>query len=129
MNLLPFTLPNKKMKMHEVLRILRSQRGYTQEYMADRLGIDTVNYGRIERGQAKLTIDRLEQIADILGIEVADVFAHTLRPGRTKDSDDAGTHIEVRALLDYNIALSKQIIQEIKELKREGCAKDRKQNA
>jgi len=38
------------------------------------LAIDPVNYGRIERGKTKLTIDRLERIAQILGVELDELL-------------------------------------------------------
>jgi len=44
-----------KMKLNERIRTIRQGKGYTQEYMAEKLGIDTVNYGRIERGQTQIT--------------------------------------------------------------------------
>ncbi len=56
------------------IRQIRLSRGYTQEYMADKLGIDTVNYGRIERGQSKLTIDRFLRICEILDVKPIDLL-------------------------------------------------------
>ncbi len=63
--------------MHEILekiRNLRLSRGYTQEYMAEKLGIDTVNYGRIERGKSKLTLDRFLKICEILQVSPAELL-------------------------------------------------------
>ncbi len=55
------------MKPGETIRHLRQQRGYSQEAMADSLGLSTTAYGDIERGKTDLTISRLAQIADVLG--------------------------------------------------------------
>ncbi len=52
----------------EKIRNIRLSHGYTQEYMAEKLGIDTVNYGRIERGKSKLTLDRFLKICEILQV-------------------------------------------------------------
>lgn len=65
----------------EKIRLLRLQKGYSQENMADVLGISTTAYGDIERGKTELTLSRLEQIAvglqtpmgELMGI--TDVYA------------------------------------------------------
>ncbi len=62
------------MEIHEKIRIIRQSKSYTQENVADSLNIDTVNYGRIERGKAKLTVDRLFEICKILDTEPASLF-------------------------------------------------------
>ena len=61
-------------KILEKIRNLRLSRGYTQEYMAEKLGIDTVNYGRIERGKSKLTLDRFLKICDILQVSPTELL-------------------------------------------------------
>lgn len=74
--LLPVIL---NMKIHDKIRTIRQSENYTQEYIAEKLGIDTVNYGRMERGKAKLTVDRLLEICTILNIEPGILFQNTLR--------------------------------------------------
>ncbi len=65
----------KNMKIHEKLRTIRISMGYTQDYVANKLFIDPVNYGRIERGQSKITIDRLTKISEILDFDVSEIFS------------------------------------------------------
>jgi transcriptional regulator with XRE-family HTH domain len=63
--------------MKEILdkiRAIRLEKGYTQEYIASKLGIDPVNYGRLERGQSKLTLERFIQICKILDVPPATFF-------------------------------------------------------
>jgi len=48
---------------------IREFRNYSQEYMAEHLGISQVSYSRIENGQTKLDIQRMEQIANILEVD------------------------------------------------------------
>ncbi|MDF7816476.1 helix-turn-helix transcriptional regulator [Runella sp. MFBS21] len=50
------------------IRLLRLERGFSQENMADSLGISTTSYGDIERGKTDITLSRLMQIAEIYGI-------------------------------------------------------------
>ena len=50
------------------LRLLREFRNYSQEYIAEKLGITQHAYSRIENNQTKLTAERLERLAAILNI-------------------------------------------------------------
>src|SRR6202012_1314436 len=50
------------------LRLLREFRNYSQEYIAEKLGITQNAYSRIENNQTRLTAERLEKLAFILEI-------------------------------------------------------------
>ena len=50
------------------LRVLREFRNYSQEYIAEKLGITQNAYSRIENNQTKMTAERLERLAVILNI-------------------------------------------------------------
>ena len=52
------------------IKNIRKAKGVSQESIAYDLGIDYSTYGKIERGQIALTIDRLEKIAEILDVSV-----------------------------------------------------------
>ena len=58
------------------IQILRLCLGYTQKYMADKLGIRQKAYSRIESGQQKLKTSELACIAKLLSVPVADLFNH-----------------------------------------------------
>ena len=57
-------LPNLlgNMKVNEKIRFLRENKNLTQDQMAERLGMSTNGYAKIERGETRLTIPKLEQI-------------------------------------------------------------------
>ncbi|GAB4031265.1 helix-turn-helix domain-containing protein [Spirosoma jeollabukense] len=57
-----------KTSIEEKIRLERLQRGLSQENMADLLNLSTTAYGDIERGKTDLTLSRLTQIANVLGI-------------------------------------------------------------
>jgi len=57
------------------IRNARSQKGYTQEYMADNLGISQKQYSRIESGESRLSLNYLEKICEQLEINPQDLFA------------------------------------------------------
>lgn len=48
------------------IRKYRDEKCYTQEYMANRLGIGQSAYQKIESGESKISVERLTQIARIL---------------------------------------------------------------
>jgi transcriptional regulator with XRE-family HTH domain len=50
------------------LRLLREFRNYSQEYIAEKLGITQNAYSRIENNQTRLTTERLERLAVILNV-------------------------------------------------------------
>jgi len=50
------------------LRLLREFRNYSQEYIAEKLGITQHAYSRIENNLTRLTAERLERLAAILNI-------------------------------------------------------------
>lgn len=62
------------------IRLLRQKKGYSQENMADMLGLSTTAYGDIERGKTDLTISRLQQIATALGTTAPQLLSGDLSP-------------------------------------------------
>jgi transcriptional regulator with XRE-family HTH domain len=53
------------------VRRLRPDRGWTQEDLADRVGLSARYVGQIERAQASMTITVLGRIANALEVEAA----------------------------------------------------------
>lgn len=54
------------MTIGDKIRKVRELKSYKQEYVADRLGMSVTAYGNIERGESRLSFERLEQIARVL---------------------------------------------------------------
>jgi transcriptional regulator with XRE-family HTH domain len=52
------------------IKTFRELRSYDQKSMATKLGISQPEYSNIEKGNVSLVIDRLFQIAEILGVKV-----------------------------------------------------------
>lgn len=58
------------------IRKVRTLRGYSQQYMADQLGLNSQKqYGRYETGETKLDLEILEAIAKVLDMRVADLLS------------------------------------------------------
>ena len=52
----------------------RKEKGFSQEKMADMLGLDTSNYSRRENGETQIKIAEWERIAQILSVPLSDIF-------------------------------------------------------
>lgn len=61
------------MKTGEKIRFLRNIRGYSQENMADMVGISRQAYGELERGNTNPSPERIAQIAEKLGVAPNDI--------------------------------------------------------
>jgi len=53
------------------IKQIRELKSFTQEYVAQELGISQPAYVKIEQGLTILKIDRLQQIADILEVDLS----------------------------------------------------------
>ena len=62
------------MVVGENIRQLRVKKGYSQEYMADCLGISQQSYSRIEKKASEYPLSRLSQIADLLEVSLFDII-------------------------------------------------------
>ena len=53
------------------IKRMREQKGYSQEYMAAQLEMKQASYSRLESQESKLTLDRLQEIANILETDIS----------------------------------------------------------
>ena len=63
------------MNVNEKIRMMREVRNWTQEKMAEKLGISHNGYAKIERGETKLYLEKLNQIAQIFNINLSDLVS------------------------------------------------------
>lgn len=63
------------MPLHDNIRKFREQKQWSQEYMAEQLGLSKNGYAKIERGESRPSLDRLEQITAVFGIGMIDLFS------------------------------------------------------
>jgi transcriptional regulator with XRE-family HTH domain len=69
--------PNKKTANKSIgksIRILRHQHGWSQEDIANRLGISIPAFSKIETGVTDVNLSRLEQIANIYEVSVVQLL-------------------------------------------------------
>jgi transcriptional regulator with XRE-family HTH domain len=56
------------------IKNIRLSLGYSQATIAERLGISPNAYGKIERSEVDINLSRLEQIVEVLGVTMSDIF-------------------------------------------------------
>ncbi|KUJ63536.1 XRE family transcriptional regulator [Flavobacteriaceae bacterium CRH] len=57
------------------IKSIRELKNYTQEYMADQLGVTQAGYSKIEKGKTILSYVKLVEIAKILEVSVEDIIS------------------------------------------------------
>lgn len=62
------------MQAHEKIRNFREQHKWSQEEMAAKLNLSVSGYAKIEQGKSSPNLQRLQAIADVLGIEMVDLM-------------------------------------------------------
>ncbi len=62
------------MQLYERIKFIRLFKGWSPEETAARLCVSVNGYAKIERGESDITLSRLEQIAEIFGIDPSELF-------------------------------------------------------
>ncbi len=62
------------MSIADNLQKLRKTQHLSQEQMAEMMGMSKNGYGKLERGESRITVEHLQQIAQVFNIDVADLL-------------------------------------------------------
>ncbi|MFB9076784.1 helix-turn-helix transcriptional regulator [Flavobacterium procerum] len=57
------------------IKSIRELKNYTQEYMAEKLGVTQAGYSKIEKGKTSLSYEKLVEIGKILDVSVEDIIS------------------------------------------------------
>ncbi len=61
------------MTVQEKIRSLREQNNLTQTDMAVRMNLSQNGYAKLERGESKLNLEKLQQLSDIFKIDITEL--------------------------------------------------------
>lgn len=61
------------MLTREKIKLLRHSRKWSQEYIAEKLGMSPNGYGALERGDSHITLEKLEKIAQLLEVPLSEL--------------------------------------------------------
>lgn len=62
------------MKVHEKIRSLREAKNWSQEEMAAKLNMSVNGYSKIERGETRVHIPKLEKISEVLEMDLIELM-------------------------------------------------------
>lgn len=62
------------MAIQDKIRMLREFNQWTQDDMADKMEMSKNGYGKIERGESRMSLDKLEKIAQIFNIDIVELI-------------------------------------------------------
>jgi len=83
------------------IRKLREQKGFSQDFVAEKLGINQSTYGKLERDVSNITLDRLFKIADVLEEDVTTLLDIGKKNIFTNQSNQGNGYVET-INNDYN---------------------------
>ncbi len=65
---------NIKKKFGNVVRELRRQKWFSQEWFAIKCGLHRTHIWLIENGKTNVTLENIEKLAETLGVSLGDLF-------------------------------------------------------
>ena len=108
------------LKLGEKIRKIRVEKGFSQEYVAEKLGMTSPAFSNIERDKTHLTWDRIEEISKILEIDPFElvknepvmIFKDCSQSGNIQTINNYPSNEERIGLLELKIKeLEKQILK------------------
>lgn len=98
------------------IRTLRHQRGWSQEDVANRLGISIPAFSKIETGITDVNLSRLEQIANIYEITVVQLLGLGLTESEKQYSSMSAAQKKLNAREAEIAELQRKVIELYEEL-------------
>jgi transcriptional regulator with XRE-family HTH domain len=101
------------------IRLLRHQRGWSQEDVAKRLDISIPAFSKIETGITDVNLSRLDQISQLFDLSIVQLLTYN----DAEDQKKYNTELElanarVKGCEDQIIALQKKVIDLYEELRK-----------
>ena len=85
------------------IRVLRTERRWTQEQLAGKAGLHSTYIGGIERGERNLTLVNLSKLAKAFSVPLGDLFRNLDRVPTVEDADEKACKARMLALLQFSL--------------------------
>lgn len=69
------------MELSEALRTLRAKHNYTQEFVAEKVGVHYTNYGKYESGKTIPKFNHAKKLADLYNLSLDDLYNYGKESG------------------------------------------------
>ena len=105
------------MIQHPEIKIkqIRELKNFTQEYVATKLNLSIRAYSKIETGETQLTINRLNEISEALGVEPMEILGFDEKQVFNHCKQDGCIGINHINLPDKLVLQFEETIQSLKE--------------
>ncbi len=97
------------MSVNEKIKLVRNAKGFTQEEMAEELGMSSNAYGDIERGDSDPRLSKLQKISEKLGINLSELLDLNSKTVLNVNFNEQGKH-KHNVYLGSDSELEKQIL-------------------
>ncbi|MDO4907024.1 helix-turn-helix domain-containing protein [Neisseria sp.] len=102
------------MAVNDKVRALRELNNWSQEEMAERMNISESSYSRLERGESRLDLAKLEKLAAIFKIDIGELVASDGKGLICLNGENSGNHASY-----YINTASENLMLEIEKVKLE----------
>jgi len=92
------------------IRLIRIERGFSIEELAEKADVNTTHLGRIERGETVPKLDSIEKIINALGITFEELFKHIQPAAGTNVEDETDIALLINRLNSLNPSERKEVI-------------------
>lgn len=72
----------------ENIKAIRAKRGFTQEFVAEKLNCDYTTYGKIENGKTSLSVEKLIKLSEIFNIDITEILGLNCKNKEEKNNDN-----------------------------------------
>lgn len=106
-----------KKALGKAIRQLRLDRGLTQDQVGEELDVDRGNVSRYEAGTNAPELERLEKLANFLGVSLSELFA--LAEGKKTQTFKPANQVQAALLQDFDLLLNDdqdRIVAEVSKL-------------
>ena len=94
------------------IKTFRELKNYSQEYMAEALGVTQATLSRIENGHTQVKMDRLQHIAEFLEVDVSTLLSNTNFHFVFNNVANQSGYINNQTNNNVDIEMIRKIIQE-----------------
>lgn len=103
------------MNVTDKIKSIRMNKGYSQEFMASKIGVSQRAYSKIENEETKLDIDKLLKISDILEVEPSELLSGEFNQTNNFNNYKTITNAVVNNYAKAQDEFNKELIQLLKE--------------
>lgn len=101
---------NQRLKIGDKIRKLRAEKGYSQEYFAERLNLSQKTISNMENDKSTISVETLKKISEELGIDILELLSDGKVIVQYNTSHDTSTFNGV-----VNNSISEELVEQLKE--------------